>query len=137
MDGREKVTDGLFPLEFVRCAKETAVVEVDTVGWNGICWLTLTVVADPVDTFFLAKLPSESDLGCGRPGRGLDTTIGGNVLIGWGPDCGPYTRAAGEGEESIEISSAADRGESLGSLGERNLLTDPDDRLDDRKAGVV
>ena len=36
VDGLEKVTAGLFPLEFVRprFGSDTAVVEVDTVGWN-------------------------------------------------------------------------------------------------------
>ena len=134
------MTAGVFPLEFVRWEKETAVVEVDTVGWNGIGWPSpLTVVADPLDTFFLVKLPSEWGVGCGRPGSGLDTTNGGKARIDWGPGCGPYTRVAGEGEGSMATSSAADRGESLASLGERNLLIedDPDERLDDREAGVV
>ena len=40
---------------------------------------------------------------------------------------------AGEGEGSIATSSAADRGESLASLGVRNLLNEdePDERLED------
>ena len=75
MEGREKVTDGLFPLEFVRfmCWNDTAVVDVDALGRNGMPWLSLTVLTDPVDTFFLAKLLSDSDVGCGRPGSGLGT----------------------------------------------------------------
>lgn len=85
MDGLEKVTAGPFPLEFVRprFENDTAVVEVDTVGWNVVVWpIPLTVFADPLDIFFLAKLLSESDEGSGgRPGNGLDTTIGGKVLI--------------------------------------------------------
>jgi hypothetical protein len=140
VDGREKVTAGVFPLEIVRWGRETAVVEVETLGWNGIGWPSpLTVLTDPLDTFFLVRLPSESGVGCGRPGSGLDTTNGGKALIGWGPDCGPYTRVAGEGEGSILTSSAANRGESLASLGVRNLLIedDPVDKLDDREAGVV
>lgn len=37
------------------------------------------------------------------------------------------------------VSSPVDRGESLASLGVRNLLIedDPDERFDDREAGVV
>lgn len=87
---------------------------------------------DPLDAFFLAKLLSESDEGGGRPGNGLDTTRGGKALIDWGPDGGPYTRDAGEGEGSIAASSAEGRSESLASRGERNLLIedDPDERLE-------
>ena len=111
-----------------------AVVEVDSVGWNAVVGPDpLTVPADPVDTFFLAKLLSESDVGNGRPGSGLGATNAGKGLIDWGPDCGPYTRVAGEGDGSIATSSAADRGESLASLGVRNLLNEdePDERLED------
>ena len=134
------MTAGPFPLEFVRFENETAVVEVDKVGWNGIVWpRPLTVLTDPPDTFFLVTLFSESDLGSGSPGSGLDTTNGGRALIGWGSDCGPYTRVAGEGDGSIAISSAEDRGESLASFAARNLLIedDPVERFDDREAGVV
>jgi hypothetical protein len=141
VDGREKVTAGLLPLESVRVRFENdkAVVEVDMVGWNVVVWpIPLTVPTDPLDTFFLAKLLSESSEGSGRPGSGLGTTNGGKALIDWGPDCGPYTRVAGEGEGSI-TSSAKDRGESLASLGVRNLLIedDPDERLEVCKVVVV
>ena len=132
MDGREKVTAGPLPESVrVRFESDTAVVEVDTVGWNAAWPIPLTVPADPVDIFFLAKLLSGSDEGSGRPGNGLGTTSGGKALIDWGPDCGPYTRVAGEGEGSI-TSSAEDRGESLASLGLRNLLIedDPEERLE-------
>ena len=137
MDGLEKVTAGPFPLEFVRLrfVNDTAVVEVDMVGWKVVWPTPLTVFTDPLDIFFLAKLLSESDEGGGgRPGSGLGTTIGGKALI----DCGPYTRAAGEGEGSITTSSAGDRGESLASLGLRNLLEDdPAERLENCEAVVV
>ena len=71
VDGREKVTAGLFPLEVVRFmfGKETAVVEVDTVGRNGISWpRTLTVLT----VFFLGKLFSESGVACGDQGVARD-----------------------------------------------------------------
>ena len=80
VDGREKVTAGLFPLEFVRFMFEIDNAVVDSDRW-GMPGLTLTVLTDPVDTFFLAKLLSELDAGCGKPGNGLGT-ISGKALIG-------------------------------------------------------
>jgi len=103
-------------------------VEVDTVGWNVVVWPTpLTVFTDPLDTFFLVKLPSESDVGGGRPGNGLETTNGGRFRSTGAPT-EDHTRAAGDGEGFIVTSSAEDRGVSRTFLGVRNLLIyDPDE----------
>ena len=66
----------------MRFGNDMAVVEVDRVGWNAVVGPDpLTVPADPVDTFFLAKLLSESDVGNGRPGSGLGATNAGKGLI--------------------------------------------------------